>query len=137
MKKTIFYLALAILATSCVKENAPVTNESEVELHPMEFVTSVEDTKTYLDEDGQSVLWIKGDKVAVFDGTSEKKTFEAQESGAEVTLKGEAATADEYYATYPVYGTMTDGVFTATVSAQQNAKKGSMSNNCAVVVAKA
>lgn len=137
MKKTIFYLALAILATSCVKENAPVTNESEVELLPMEFVTSVEDTKTYLDEDGQSVLWIKGDKVAVFDGTSEKKTFEAQESGAEVTLKGEAATADEYYATYPVYGTMTDGVFTATVSAQQNAKMGSMSNNCAVVVAKA
>lgn len=137
MKKTIFYLALAILATSCVKENAPVTNESEAQLVPMEFVTSVEDTKTYLDEDGQSVLWIKGDKVAVFDGTSEKKTFEAQESGAEVTLKGEAATADEYYATYPVYGTMTDGVFTATVSAQQNAKMGSMSNNCAVVVAKA
>lgn len=136
MKKTIFYLSLALMAMSCVKENAPVTNESEAQLVPMEFVTSVEATKTYLDEDGQTVLWIKGDKVAVFDGTSEKKTFEAETAGAVVTLKGEAATADEYYATYPVYGTMTDGVFTASVSAQQNAKVGSMSNNCAVLVAK-
>ena len=136
MKKTIFYLSLALMAMSCVKENAPVTNESEAQLVPMEFVTSVEATKTVLAEDGQSVLWIKGDKVAVFDGTSEKKTFEAETAGAVVTLKGDAAAADEYYATYPVYGTMTDGVFTASVSAQQNAKVGSMSNNCAVLAAK-
>lgn len=137
MKKTIFYLSLALMAMSCVKENTPVSNESEVELLPMEFVTSAEATKTSLAEDGQSVLWVKGDKVAVFDGTSEKKIFETEEAGAVVTFKGEAAAADEYYATYPSYGTMTDGVFTASVSAQQNAKVGSMSNNCAVLVAKA
>ena len=88
MKKTIFYLSLALMAMSCVKENAPVTNESEAQLVPMEFVTSVEATKTSLAEDGQSVLWVKGDKVAVFDGTSEKKTFETEEAGAVVTFKG-------------------------------------------------
>ena len=52
MKKTIFYLSLAVMAISCVKENAPVANESEVELFPMAFETTVEATKTTLADSG-------------------------------------------------------------------------------------
>ena len=138
MKKTIFYLALAILATSCVKENAPVTNESEVELFPMAFETTVEATKTSLADDGKTVLWKQGDEVAVFDGTDVKKKFTADNAGASVTLSGEAAASDEYYATYPYYGSMTSaGVFSASVSATQTAVVGSMANKCAVLVSKA
>ena len=101
MKKTLFYISLAVMAISCVKENAPVANESEVELFPMAFETTVEATKTTLAEDGKTVLWKQGDQVAVFDGTDTKKTFTAKSAGASVTLEGEAAAADEYYATYP------------------------------------
>ena len=138
MKKTIFYLSLAVMAMSCVKENAPVANESEVELLPMEFVTTVEATKTTLHEDGKTVLWKQGDEVAVFDGTETKKKFTADKAGASVTLSGEAAAADEYYATYPYYGSMTSaGVFSVSVSTTQNAVVGSMANKCAVLVSKA
>ena len=138
MKKTIFYLSLAVMAISCVKENAPVANESEVELFPMAFETTVEATKTTLAEDGKTVLWKQGDAVAVFDGTDEKKTFTADKAGASVTLSGKAAAADEYYATYPSYGSMTSaGVFSASVSATQTAVVGSMANKCAVLVSKA
>ena len=95
MKKTLFYISLAVMAISCVKENVPVANESEVELFPMAFETTVEATKTTLAEDGKTVLWKQGDEVAVFDGTDEKKTFTADKAGASVTLSGKAAAADE------------------------------------------
>ena len=138
MKKTIFYLSLAVMAMSCMKENNPVENAPEVELFPMAFETTVEATKTTLGEDGKTVLWKKGDEVAVFDGTDVKKTFTADNAGASVTLSGEAAASDEYYATYPYYGSMTSaGVFSAFVSATQNAVVGSMANKCAVLVSKA
>ena len=137
MKKTIFYLSLAVLAMSCVKENNPESNAPETRLVAMEFETTVEATKTSLGEDGMSVLWNQGDEVAVFDGTAEKKKFVAQSAGAVTTLVGEAAAADEYYAMYPYYGTMDEtGLFSATVSTKQNAVVGSMSNKCAVIVAK-
>ena len=138
MKKTIFYLALAVLATSCMKENNPVENAPEAQLIAMEFATTVEATKTSLADDGMSVLWKQGDEVAVFDGTATKKKFVAQSAGAATTLAGEAEAADEYYAIYPYYGSMDgSGLFTATVSAEQNAVVGSMANKCAVIVAKA
>ena len=138
MKKNIFYLSLAVLAISCVKENIPQESATPIQLVPMEFETTVEATKTSLADDGMSVLWKQADEVAVFDGTDEKKKFVALEAGAVTTLSGEAAAADEYYAIYPYYGSMDEsGVFTATVSDEQNAVVGSMANKCAVIVAKA
>ena len=138
MKKTIFYLALAVMAASCVKENLSDSNKSEVELSPMEFETSLEAiSRTSLAADGATVLWKENDEVAVFDGTSTKKKFTAQGAGVEVKLTGEAAAADEYYATYPYYGTMSNGLITNTVNAQQNVTAGTMANKCAVIVSKA
>ena len=138
MKKTIFYLSMAVLAMSCVKENNPEGNAPEAQLVPMEFETTVETTKTALGEDGKTVLWKQGDEVAVFDGTAEKKKFVAQSEGAVTTLAGEAAAAEEYYAVYPYNATRDEsGVFTVTVNAQQNAVAGSMAEKSAVIVAKA
>ena len=70
MKKTIFYLALAAVAVSCVKEQNPGVEAPEKTLVPMEFVACSEMTKTTLAEDGMSVEWIEGDEVAIFDGSN-------------------------------------------------------------------
>ena len=146
MKKTIFYLALAALAVSCVKEQNPGAQAPEKTLAPMEFLACAEQTKTALAEDGMSVEWIKDDQVAIFDGSNmngdadEGQRFKAQSSGAAVLLAGEAdPAAVEYYAIYP-YGSghsLKDGVFTSTIKAQQTVTAGSMAENCAVVVGKA
>lgn len=147
MKKTIFYLALAAAAVSCVKEQNPGVEAPEKTLVPMEFVACSEMTKTTLAEDGMSVEWIEGDQVAIFDGSNineddadEGQRFKAQSSGASVVLAGEAdPAAQEYYAIYP-YGSghsFANGVFTTQIKAQQTVQAGSMADDCAVVVGKA
>lgn len=146
MKKTIFYLALAAAAVSCVKEQNPGVEAPEKTLVPMEFVACSEMTKTTLAEDGMSVEWIEGDQVAIFDGSNinedvdEGQRFKALSSGASVILAGEAdPAAQEYYAIYP-YGSghsFANGVFTTQIKAQQTVQAGSMAHDCAVVVGKA
>lgn len=146
MKKTIFYLALAAAAVSCVKEQNPGVEAPEKTLVPMEFVACSEMTKTTLAEDGMSVEWIKGDQVAIFDGTNmngdadEGLRFYAQSSGVETLISGNANPAvQEYYAIYPFSSghSLNNGVFTSTIKAQQTVKAGSMADDCAVVVGKA
>lgn len=147
MKKTIFYLALAaVAAVSCVKEQNPGAQAPEKTLAPMEFLACAEKTKTALADDGMSVEWIKGDKVAIFDGSNINEgadlgqSFKAQSSGAAVLLAGEAdPAAEEYYAIYPYDSghSLKDGVFTSTIKTQQTVTAGSMAENCAVVVGKA
>ena len=146
MKKTIFYLALAAAAVSCVKEQNPGVEAPEKTLVPMEFVACSEMTKTTLAEDGVSVEWIEGDQVAIFDGSNmngdadEGQRFKAQSSGASVVLAGEAdPAAEEYYAIYPFSSghSLTNGVFTTQIKAQQTVNAGSMADDCAVVVGKA
>lgn len=147
MKKTIFYLALAAAAVSCVKEQNPGVEAPEKTLVPMEFVACSEMTKTVLAEDGMSVEWIKDDQVAIFDGSNineddadEGQRFKAQSSGASVVISGEADPAiQEYYAIYPYSSghSLKNGVFTTQIKTQQTVQAGSMAENCAVVVGKA
>ena len=146
MKKTIFYLALAAAAVSCVKEQNPGVEAPEKTLVPMEFVACSEMTKTVLAEDGMSVEWIEGDQVAIFDGSNmngeadEGQRFKALDSGASVVIAGEADPAiEEYYAIYPFSSghSLNNGVFTTQIKAQQTVQAGSMAENCAVVVGKA
>ena len=146
MKKTVFYLALAAAAVSCVKEQNPGVEAPEKTLVPMEFIACSEMTKTTLAEDGMSVEWIEGDQAAIFYGSNmngdadEGQRFKAQSSGASVVLAGEADPAvQEYYAIYP-YGSghsFANGVFTTQIKAQQTVQAGSMADDCAVVVGKA
>lgn len=146
MKKTIFYLALAAAAVSCVKEQNPGVEAPEKTLVPMEFVACSEMTKTTLAGDGMSVEWIKDDQVAIFDGSNmngeadEGQRFKAQSSGASVVLAGEAnPAAPEYYAIYPFSSghSLKNDEFTTQIKAQQTVQAGSMAENCAVVVGKA
>ena len=146
MKKTIFYLSLAVLAVSCVKEQNPGAQAPEKTLAPMEFLACAEQTKTILAEDGMSVEWIEGDQIAVFDGSNmngeadEGQKFYARSSGSEALISGEADPAvAEYHAIYP-YGSghsLKNGEFTTQIKAQQIVESGSMAGNCAVVVGKA
>lgn len=146
MKKTIFYLSIAALAVSCVKEQNPGAQAPEKTLAPMEFLACAEQTKTILAEDGESVEWIEGDQVAVFDSsnmngeTDEGQRFYARSSGPEALISGEADPAvGEYYAIYPFSSghSLKNGVFTTQIKAQQIVEPGSMARNCAVLVGKA
>ena len=146
MKKTIFYLSIAALAVSCVKEQNPDVQVPEKTLAPMEFLACAEQTKTILAEDGESVEWIEDDQVAVFDGSNmngeadEGQRFYARSSGPEALISGEADPAvDEYYAIYPFSSghSLKNGVFTTQIKAQQIVEPGSMARNCAVLVGKA
>ena len=153
MKKTIFYLSLAVMAMSCVKEQNPGTAAPEKTLSHMEFTATVEvATKTALDqidEAGATVKWLEGDQVAVFDGSNinaengndEGLRFQAQSEGSSVVISGEAdAAAAEYYAIYPFssgHSMSAENVFTTQIKAQQIVSAGSMADDCAVLLAKA
>lgn len=50
--------------------------------------------------DGDAVAWEKWDRIAVWDGTSQRK-FETQYSGASTTITGEAADVQAYSMKYP------------------------------------
>ena len=149
MKKTLFYISLAVLAISCVKEQNPGTKNTQKILEPMEFNALTEGvTKTALAADGSSVEWIEGDEVLIFDGsnlndegtTDNGVTFTAQSSGASVVISGSAdPAAAEYYALYPkTSGKMsTSNVFTSKVGSQQIVTAGTMADDYAVMIAKA
>lgn len=150
MKKTLFYISLAVMAISCVKEQNP-GQDIQKELVPMEFnaITEAaqdEISKTSLAADGASVEWIAGDKVMIFDGsnvdgdTDKGVLFQAQSSGAKVVISGEAdPAAEEYYAIYPsASGKMSlDNVFSSKIASQQIVTAGTMADDCAVMIAKA
>ena len=150
MKKTLFYISLAVMAISCVKEQNP-GQDIQKELVPMEFnaITEAaqdEISKTSLAADGASVEWIAGDEVMIFDGsnvdgdTDKGVLFQAQSSGAKVVISGAAdPAAEEYYAIYPsASGKMSlDNVFSSKIASQQIVTAGTMADDCAVMIAKA
>ena len=147
MKKTLFYISLAVLAMSCVKEQTPGAQDTQKNLVSMEFNAFTEDvTKTSLAADGASVEWIEGDEVLVFDGSNVDETtdkgvkFTAQSSGSSVVISGAAdPVAAEYYAIYPsASGKMSlENIFTSKIGSQQIVTAGTMADDCAVMIAKA
>lgn len=147
MKKTLFYISLAVLAMSCVKEQTPGAQDTQKNLESMEFNALTEGvTKTALAADGSSVEWIEGDEVLIFDGsnvdgeTDKGVKFTAQSSGSSVVISGAAdPAAAEYYAIYPsASGKMSlENVFTSKIGSQQIVTAGTMADDCAVMIAKA
>lgn len=147
--------AAVAMAASCAKEINPDVVTPEVELVPMEFVSSIE-TKTQLASDGLNVQWIAGDEITVFDGTNTEsvtendvevtydqgRKFVAQSAGSATSFTGEAAvSAAEYYAVYPYSSSAkmnaTSNLMTASLPAQQTAVAGSFADDLSVLVAKA
>ena len=104
MKKILISVSVALLAISCVKQPNPGSQEMTPALESMTFNACAEDiTKTSLGSDGASVMWNKGDKVRVFDGSNinsetgndSGQLFTAQASGSSVLISGSADPASE------------------------------------------
>lgn len=134
-----FYAAAAIvLAASCVKEN-PMQDKGQIEVNyvPMEFTSAVE-TKTEL-SDGK-VKWLAGDQISIFDNSATAETHNNQfETTGDGSFSGTVPEdASEFYALYPyrAASTLTDGVISAFLSAEQKAVVGSFADDLAVMVAK-
>ena len=73
---------------------------------PMTFTAGLTQTRTVLDGDGKNVSWVKGDAIAIFDGT-ETNEFTTQDAGATASFTGTAHQADTYTAFYP-FGNVTE-----------------------------
>lgn len=129
----------ALLAVSCNKT-------SECEIVPVstgegEFSAALEGDalKTTLDE-GHKVLWSKGDAINVFAGADVKCYTITPESDGKSSgcFKGDAVSADIYYALYPydAAASVNDGVISLSVPSEQNAVAGTFDAKAAVAVAK-
>ena len=110
--RNIFYLALAFMALSCVKETAPegAAPEQEINYVQKEFTAGVgtfdaADTKTAM-VNGFQIEWKANDGVTVIDNVAKTAVkYTASTAGATTTLttttEGVAADATEFYAAYP------------------------------------
>lgn len=73
---------------------------------PMTFTAGTPQSRSALESDGKNVKWVKGDAIAIFDGT-ETNEFTTQDAGATATFTGTAHQADTYTAFYP-YANVTE-----------------------------
>ncbi|MCF2552368.1 leucine-rich repeat domain-containing protein [Bacteroides caecigallinarum] len=73
---------------------------------PMTFTAGTPQSRTALDGDGKNVKWVKGDAIAIFDGT-EANEFTTQDEGTTATFTGKAHQTDTYTAFYP-FGNVTE-----------------------------
>lgn len=93
------------LLGACTSEDDELTNYNGKKV-PMTFTAGSVQTRTALGDDGTAVNWVKGDAIAIFDGT-ETNEFTTQDAGASVTFTGTAHQADTYTAFYP-YANVTE-----------------------------
>jgi len=139
MKKHVFIglLAIAAMAASCTKTEAPAPVESDG-LVQRDFSALV--TKTALS--GNSVVWQDDDEISVFAGGTANAAGGAEyelksSSGSSATFTGSVAEATEYYAVYPYSASNAyDGTatLTASVPVEQVITSGSFAPGAAVVV---
>lgn len=73
---------------------------------PMTFTAGTPQSRTALDGDGKNVKWVKGDAIAIYDGT-EANEFTTQDEGASATFTGTARQVESYTAFYP-YANVTE-----------------------------
>lgn len=131
MKKIAYIIiaAAAIAAASCAKE-APVAPQSKVIL-----TATLENSKTILTEEN-TVEWVAGDKVSVFEGSTNVQTT-ALQGGASTSLEGEITTSGPWYALYPYNAdaTISEGIITTTLPANQKAAPGTFADGLNISVA--
>ncbi len=116
------------LLGACTNEDDELTNYNGEKV-PMTFTAGSVQTRTALGDDGTAVNWVKGDAIAIFDGT-ETNEFTTQDAGASVTFTGTAHQADTYTAFYP-FGNVTEitaTTITFNLPGEQTAVSGSFAS---------
>ena len=96
---------------------------------PMTFTAGTPQSRTALDGDGKNVKWVKGDAIAIFDGT-EANEFTTQDEGTTATFTGKAHQTDTYTAFYP-FGNVTEitaTTITFNLPGEQTAVSGSFAS---------
>ena len=142
MRKAMFILsAMAMVAAaSCTKEIVDANKESasDVELFPMTFTASSQQTTKAEMVDAQTIHWQKDDQINVFDadGTA-YGPFTTSDKGSQATFSGMAGKAEGYYALYPYQSdaSMTEGAIIATFPSEQTAVAGSFDPEAFIAVA--
>lgn len=129
---TIIVAMAAMAAISCMKEEDSFMERS------LTFVAEYADaTKTVLAE-GNSVLWLPGDEIAV---SGAEDAFKASTSRPDdyTVFTGSALPAEDYYAVYPysLHKTWSASVATVEVPQMQRAVKGSFADDLNISVASA
>ena len=103
IKDFIYRVACVAVAVSllgaCTSEDDELTNYNGKKV-PMTFTAGSVQTRTALGDDGTAVNWVKGDAIAIFDGT-ETNEFTTQDAGATASFTGTAHQAESYTAFYP------------------------------------
>ena len=132
IKDFIYRVACVAVAGSllgaCTSEDDELTNYNGKKI-PMTFTAGSVQTRTALGDDGTAVNWVKGDAIAIFDGT-ETNEFTTQDAGASVTFTGTAHQADTYTAFYP-FGNVTEitaTTITFNLPGEQTAVSGSFAS---------
>ena len=132
IKDFIYRVACVAVAGSllgaCTSEDDELTNYNGKKV-PMTFTAGSVQTRTALGDDGKAVNWVKGDAIAIFDGT-ETNEFTTQDAGASVTFTGTAHQADTYTAFYP-FGNVTEitaTTITFNLPGEQTAVSGSFAS---------
>ena len=126
--------AAAVLSAACTKDEVPTPGNGEGPsgLKPMTFTADAVQTRTQLAE-GNAVHWTAGDKIAVWDGTSQNEFTAKSVNGSSATFEGLAAGSDNYTAFYPfdaVTG-MDNTSITFTLPSVQTAVAGSFAPDLA------
>ncbi len=123
------------LLGACTNDEDVMMNNNEASAKtPMTFTAGMPQTRTSLADDGHAVNWTQGDKVAIYDGTTELCEFEATTvSGSTATLTGEAALSENYTAFYPYASvtSITHEAITFTLPAEQDAVAGGFAEGLA------
>ena len=132
MMNLIYGAACMALAGSmilaCTREDdVPVTYSGE-RVH-MTFTAGTPQSRTALDGDGKNVKWVKGDAIAIYDGT-ETNEFTTQNEGASATFSGTARQVESYTAFYPYANVteVTSGKITFSLPGEQTAVSGTFAN---------
>ena len=138
--KKIFYFCLVcfIAALSCSKEiTSPEEETPATGKVPVTFSVSRDEIKTYVDDDGATLLWEEGDKVGVFTDLDTDSPCEFSMSGnpgASATFTGEVSEgATSFYVFYPYdenatfdNGKITTSLPTTQTIGSNNTAKGAM-----------
>ena len=132
IKDFIYRVACVAVAGSllgaCTNEDDELTNYNGKKV-PMTFTAGSVQTRTALGDDGMAVNWVKGDAIAIFDGT-ETNEFTTQNAGDMATFTGTAHQADTYTAFYP-YANVTEitaTTITFNLPGEQTAVSGSFAS---------